>query len=988
MRSEEDLGRFREISVAEFFEKNKHILGYSNPARALVTCVKEAVDNSVTWDTPIIVADEGDVRIVEIGRLIDEQFRKYRDFVIKKGDLEKLRVFDSFSVLCFDENYRLKFRKVGTIFRHRVKCPVYRLWLEDGRFVDLTDCHSVFALKDGSIRPVKVSDLGESDLIVVPRGFWSLDESGENFDDCFKTGSGGGEQVKSFKLNDEMAKILAVFTARGMEYEEGVYLSFWRDEEGLLNRAVELVRSSFEIEPVYEICGPRYIMRVHFGKDLFKYFRDLTGFRKGRVPSVLFRMDRKCRISYLSFYIAYRTEDESLKELLLRKGIEAVEGVTVEIPDRYLAVDILYLASSLGMECITEKSGKYYVIKLFKNRGIIKGFDGSKFDEKCKDLHGKTDLGFLRIKRIEKINYRGRWVYDVSVPGCENFAAGFGPIICHNSLDACEEAGILPDILVRVMRVDKSVYRVIVEDNGPGIVRDEIPKIFGKLLYGSRFHVLKQSRGQQGIGISSAVLYAQLTTGKPAVVTSKTPDGDAWRFEIMIDTRRNEPEVLSEEIVEWHRPHGTRVELEVEGYYVRERRQSIYEYLNETSIVNPHAKITFIEPDGTIHEFERISCDLPKAAREIKPHPHGIELGTLINMLRRTRARDLKSFLKREFVRIGEKKADEILDKSGLRPDLNPREIGRDEALRILNSFREVQLPPPPTDCLSPIGESLIVKSLMEKYNPEFVCAVTRKPCVYSGHPFLVEVGLAYGGDIRFDRVKILRFANRIPLLYQQGGCAITRAVESVNWKIYGLQQDRNELPVAPLVLLVHVASTNIPYTSESKEAIAQIPEIYEEIRLALQDVGRRLKSYIERRKGIQKQKKKEEILLKIIPLLAKKVCEILEREEIDYGRIIARILGKVYVRRRIEGDRVEILVANYTRSRKDFRLYEMCEGDVMAEDAELNDSLVSWNLSLNPGDEITIEYRCRGKVVNRRPIVNGLEADAVEGADVLEGRK
>ena len=547
-----------------------------------------------------------------------------------------------------------------------------------------------------------------------------------------------------------------------------------------------------------------------------------------------------------------------------------------------------------------------------------------------------------------------------------------------NSLDACEEAGILPDILVKITKVGENVFRVVVEDNGPGIEKEHVPRVFGKLLYGSRFHAIKQSRGQQGIGISSAVLYAQITTGKPAVVLSKTDGGKACRFEIMIDTKKNEPEIIREEETEWFSPHGTRIELEIKGSYVKERKQSVYEYLRETSVVNPHARITFITPDGEIHEFRRITSEPPEPPREIKPHPHGIEIGPLLAMLKTTRARDLRNFLKTEFVRIGDRIGDEIILKSGLNPKADPHSLTREDAEKLLNAFRLTDLLPPPVDCLSPIGDRLIMKSLMEGYSPEFVYAVTRKPRVYSGHPFLVEAGIAYGGEMKEEKVTLLRFANKIPLLYQQSGCALTQAAVSVNWKNYGLQQSKNELPVAPAVILVHVASTNVPYVSESKEAVSGIPEIIEEIRLALQECGRRLKEYVERKKTIQKRKRKEEELLKIIPLLAEKISEVVEKEPIDHEKVIAKIMGKVYIARSASNGRAVIEICNFSNSRKRFRIYEMCDGGING------DRIAKWDVEIEPKDTIRIEYEFNGKHVNVKPLVQGIESDFIAGAEVV----
>jgi len=557
-----------------------------------------------------------------------------------------------------------------------------------------------------------------------------------------------------------------------------------------------------------------------------------------------------------------------------------------------------------------------------------------------------------------------------------------------NSLDACEEAGILPDIMVRISPSAENL-RVVVEDNGPGIKKEFVAKAFGKLLYGSRFHEIRQSRGQQGIGISGAVLYAQLTTGKPATILTKTPESQkAYKVQLYIDTKRNEPVIEKESEEDWYMPHGTRIELEIAGSYVKEKKQSVFEYLRETSVINPHARITFIDPDGNVYEFKRSSNEIPRVAKAIKPHPHGIELGKLLAMLKATSTTTLRKFLKEEFVRIGDKIADEIIAISGLNGDEDPRSFGRVEAQRLLEAFRKVELLPPPTDCLSPIGETLLMRSLVSEFAPEFVFAVTRKPKVYSGHPFFVEVAIAYGGEIKSDKAILLRYANKVPLLYQQSGCAITKAVESVNWKSYGLEQNKDELPVGNVVILVHLGSTNIPYTSESKEAVAMIPEIVDEIRLALQEVGRRLREYIDRKNKQQAKKKKEEMIVKILPLIAKKVCEVLEKDPVEVGRIVARIMGYVHFEREISEKNgfkeVTLRVYNFTKSKKDFKVVESCDGEVKAENARIfceKFTTISWNVSLSPNEEIELRYVVKGKILNKNPIVEGLDASIVSGA-------
>src|SRR5277367_3314443 len=175
-----------------------------------------------------------------------------------------------------------------------------------------------------------------------------------------------------------------------------------------------------------------------------------------------------------------------------------------------------------------------------------------------------------------------------------------------NSLDACEEAGILPELAVEIHEVSEGRYRVAVEDNGPGIVKPQIPKIFAKLLYGSKFHRLKQSRGQQGIGISAAGLYGQLTTGKPVVIVSKTGKGrPAFRIELRIDTKRNQPDVVKDETTEWDKEHGTRVEIELVATY-RGGRTGVQEYLEQTVVANPHLALTWVSPKGERFTFPRV----------------------------------------------------------------------------------------------------------------------------------------------------------------------------------------------------------------------------------------------------------------------------------------------------------------------------------------------------------------------------------------------
>lgn len=415
-----------------------------------------------------------------------------------------------------------------------------------------------------------------------------------------------------------------------------------------------------------------------------------------------------------------------------------------------------------------------------------------------------------------------------------------------NALDATEEARILPDIYLKIEELEKEKYRVIIKDNGPGIVRNQIPKIFGTLLYGSKFHKLKQSRGQQGLGISCGVLYSQLTTGQPIEVISSTGDGKMHRYKLKIDVKKNEPKILEENVIKGKEWHGVQISFVCEGIY-REHKQSVLEYVKQTAISNPYANIIFDSPTGRF-EFKRGVDVLPKEPKEIKPHLYGVEVGILSRMLHDTKARTLSSFLTSEFTRVGRLTAKHIIDNAEIKNDkgepdvmISPRKVSEEQVVSIVKAIKETKLTRPPTDCLSPLGGELVEKGLKKELNPEFVAAICRPPAVYRGWPFQIEVGIAYGGSI--TQPKFMRFANRVPLLYQAGDCAITKSIMGMDWRRYGINAEK--LPVDPVVIFVHMCSVWVPFTSESKEAIASYPVIIKEIKLALQDCARKLSIYL-----------------------------------------------------------------------------------------------------------------------------------------------
>jgi DNA topoisomerase-6 subunit B len=471
-----------------------------------------------------------------------------------------------------------------------------------------------------------------------------------------------------------------------------------------------------------------------------------------------------------------------------------------------------------------------------------------------------------------------------------------------NSIDACEEARVLPDIDVEIAKDDSGAdrYRVSVADNGPGILKREIPNVFGRLLYGSRFHANRQSRGQQGIGISAAVLYAALTTARPTRITSKVEEEEAAHvLEVLIDAQKNAPKIVREDLELWDRAHGTRVELILRGKYTR-GRQSPLEYLRATAIVNPHARITFTEPDGTRTTFERASPEIPPVSKEVLPHPYGLELGELASILKHPGSKTLREALPKRLACLTPRALQEVLAKA----DLSGREatdaIHGEDLERLLEALHSVSLVAPSAEALSPIGSVLIkrgLRNVLGELRPEFYAPpISRPPKVRGGAPFLVEVGLVYGGALPPDQpIQLLRFANRVPLLFQQGACAITAAVESIDWRRYGLEQRGGAgLPVGPCILLVHVGSTRLPFTSESKEAIAEDPEILRELQLALQAVARHLKTHISRKVRREFASEKFTIIQRILPRIAEKASGLVGKPVPDLTRVITQIMNVV----------------------------------------------------------------------------------------------
>ncbi len=509
-----------------------------------------------------------------------------------------------------------------------------------------------------------------------------------------------------------------------------------------------------------------------------------------------------------------------------------------------------------------------------------------------------------------------------------------------NGLDACEEYGILPNITVKIKdlskikkgkklkrletlekrlekaqasgsasqieKVEKEIAKlekelenigghfiVTVEDNGPGIPAEYVPKVFGSMLSGTKFHRYIQSRGQQGIGAVGAVLFSQMTTGKPTKIVTSTGNGKASVVFLRVDVERNRAQVVNESVVEadWR---GTRIVSEFKNIIYRRGDQSPYEYLRRTAIANPHATITLVEPNGKKTVWRRTSKKVPPLPKEMKPHPLGLTADDLLSLAKKSNARKLGSFLQSDFSRISSRKSAEILKKAKVE-DKDPTKMSHTEAERIVHAFKQVKLLRPSTEGMTPIEEDHLEKSLKEILQAKFIRARTRKPSVYRGGiPFQVEVAIAYGGGAGRNtgegkKMEIMRFANKAPLLFDAGACAINNAIRSINWKNYHI----GDFETAPLTVLVNVISPHIPYQSAGKQAVAGDEDVTREIRFAVMEVGRSLKKYIS---GIHREAlkaKRRNVFLKYAPEVAEALSKISGKKKEPIETMLVGIIEK-----------------------------------------------------------------------------------------------
>lgn len=984
----------RDISISQFFEKNRHLLGFDNKKKALMTTIKEAVDNSLDACEEANVLPEVSVEVIDMGNdrfrvivedngpgivkkqipnifaklLYGSKFHSMKQsltsdepIMIYYGSRIKILSIGSFvdsliaeneikDVACmdikapvFDKHTKIySWKNISHVIKHKRENEIIKIKATTGRIIKVTGCHSLFTFNENTneIEEVEARNLKIGDYILAPKQIPPPEEINEinilnyitasdiqglsifvygldnNFikqlfskaeiihkktdksrkfyrfkiaanhidvlDDSYKQYLSKCflplklvlqirlEEVKyaylqtyyhgkptripiTWQITSSLMRFLGLFVAEGHSDIRQAGFTFGLHEENFVNEIVTAARtlgSNITIEKRLS----SYRVKV-FGSILPILLKNLCGkgAKNKKIPEFVFRATKELRQAFLDGL--YQGDGHLAK----KRNCLSISTVSQELANQLLYLWLMQGVLATYRKTVTQGLGKFpsalYVVNVYGKDIEVSNIYKPKHNIRWKQtyklinsnitnntnssnlLQQQQHLCLLKIKKIEIINQGYGYVYDLSIPYYENFVGGLGGIACHNS------------------------------------------------------------RGQQGIGISAAVLYAQLTTGRPAKITSKIhPKEPAHYYELHINTNENKPEIVKEDQVEWNKEHGTKIEIDLEASY-QSGNQSIDEYLKETSIVNPHATIIYTNPKAEQIIFPRATQDLPAQAQEIKPHPYGVELGMLIHMLKDTESRTLQSFLSTEFTRVGSGTAKLICENSALLPNTKPKDITRETAEKLFQGIQKTKLIAPPTDCISPIGQELLERGLKKEVNAEFYATTTRQPAVYRGNPFVVEAGIAYGGQQPAEEsIRVMRFANRVPLLYQHGACAVTKSIVQTAWRNYGMSQSRGALPIGPCTVIVHIASVWVPFTSESKEAIAHYPEIIKEIKLALQDCGRQLASYVNKKKRIHAESAKRDYIETFIPHVSDALKTLLgfkedEKEKVE--KYLREILEK-----------------------------------------------------------------------------------------------
>jgi len=458
--------------------------------------------------------------------------------------------------------------------------------------------------------------------------------------------------------------------------------------------------------------------------------------------------------------------------------------------------------------------------------------------------------------------------------------------IVENSMDAAESSGSPPDVYIRLRDLG-DFYELLARDNGSGVPANKIPQAFGQILFGSKYK-LRQTRGTFGLGGKMAILYGQITANKPVRIISSTGGSKIHDYSLSINIKSNRPKVQKHKVLpNPKRWHGTIIYLNTQGDYTR-IQSKILEYLKQTAAITPYADLTFVDPSGRYYRFERKTKELPPPSKEVKPHPAGMDVEAVSRIIASTKTSSMLGFLQKHFQRIGEKTARKFLHHTGIDPRRNPKKLSADEIVKLCTTMNTFKFITPDASCLSPIGEKILTVGITKEYSPEFLTVVQRNASAYSGFPFVVEVAIAYGGALEpSENIPLYRFANKIPLLFDEGSDVARKVVdEKIDWRSYKVQ------PGSPIAVFVHICSTKIPYKTVGKEMIADRPEVERDMTIALREAGRRLMGFLSKREQTRAKKMRLELFELYLPKIAKFSAQLAHRKKVPDIRPLLKAIA------------------------------------------------------------------------------------------------
>jgi len=494
--------------------------------------------------------------------------------------------------------------------------------------------------------------------------------------------------------------------------------------------------------------------------------------------------------------------------------------------------------------------------------------------------------------------YRNREIAGFSNPSRATYTAVRELI--ENSLDAAETRLVPPEIYLRISEVadqkdtETKIYILRVEDNGTGVPAEHVPKVFGQVFYGSKYE-LKQARGTFGLGGTMAVMYGQITTHEPVKIASST-GGKIHEFVMNIDIQNNRANIFKHTVKEnptkWR---GTAIEIQMDGDYSRIMYRLI-EYLKQTAMVVPYADITYVDPRGRLYKFERGTTKMPPLPESVLPHPHGVDVETFKRLIATKKAKNMKDFMMDNFQGVGAITAERFLEMAEISQKAKPKKLTPEDIVRIVRTTKEYnKFKRPIASCLSPIGEELLETGITKELaltEEDYIKVVTRKPSTYLGYPFIVEAAVVTGRTIRKTHgsgITLYRFANRIPLLFDEGSGVIWKAAnKNINWKTYRIESD------TPLVIAVHICSTKIPYKSVGKEFMADQPEVEKEVTNAIREAARGVRGFMSRRHRIAREKRRLNIFNKFLPKIAEFSARLAEREPPNIDKLLSLVSADI----------------------------------------------------------------------------------------------